>query len=94
LHTELKVAIIQARWNPTICGSLSDGAKETMIKTLGMKPDNVIHEFVSGSYELPHAAKVMLDHVDAVICIGCLVKGATMHFEYICEAVRINYFWE
>lgn len=42
-----------------------------------------------GAYELPYAAsRVIRKHkVDAVVCIGCLIKGETMHFEYICEAV-------
>lgn len=42
-----------------------------------------------GSYELPLAAQKYILHekVDAVVCIGCLIKGGTMHFEYICEAV-------
>jgi 6,7-dimethyl-8-ribityllumazine synthase len=44
---------------------------------------------VPGSYELPFGAKCLIDSsgVDAVLCIGCLIKGETMHFEYICEAV-------
>ena len=42
---------------------------------------------VGGSYELPLAAQAMIKHVDAVVCVGCLVKGETYHFAYICEAV-------
>ena len=44
---------------------------------------------VPGSYELPLAAQsVIKKHKpDAVVCLGCLIKGETMHFEYICEAV-------
>ena len=44
---------------------------------------------VPGAYELPFAAKCLMrsSDVDAVMCIGCLIKGETMHFEYICEAV-------
>ena len=42
---------------------------------------------VGGSYELPLAAQAMIKHVDAVVCVGCLVKGETYHFEYISEAV-------
>merc|ERR1719446_1673455 len=46
-------------------------------------------ENVAGSYEVPCAAQQLLESkkFDAVVCIGCLVKGETMHFEYICEAV-------
>ena len=48
---------------------------------------------VPGAYELPFAARALMrgcagsENVEAVICIGCLIKGDTMHFEYICEAV-------
>ncbi len=46
---------------------------------------------VPGAFELPLAAKRAAESVatpfDAIICIGCLIKGETMHFEYICEAV-------
>ena len=49
---------------------------------------HIFHQIqVPGSYELPFAARTVLDDSDVVICIGCLIKGDTMHFEYICEAV-------
>merc|ERR1719439_75074 len=46
-------------------------------------------EYVAGSYEVPAAAQVMLETglYDGLICIGCLIKGESMHFEYINEAV-------
>lgn len=48
----------------------------------------VVKKDVPGSYELPFAAKWMIEtyKVDAVIAIGTLIKGSTMHFEYICQA--------
>ena len=50
--------------------------------------EEVIKKDVPGSYELAFAAKWMIEtyKVDAVIAIGTLIKGSTMHFEYICEA--------
>merc|ERR1712154_106797 len=51
---------------------------------------DVVVEKVAGSYELPAAAQVLLkskQRFDGVVCIGCLIKGETMHFEYISEAV-------
>ena len=50
---------------------------------------------VPGSFELPYAASRMIlsQRVDAVVCIGLLVKGSTMHFEYICEAVSQVCVW-
>merc|ERR1719389_450362 len=53
------------------------------------KVNDITVEYVAGSYEIPAAAQVLLEtgSFDGVVCIGCLVKGETMHFEYICEAV-------
>jgi 6,7-dimethyl-8-ribityllumazine synthase len=50
---------------------------------------NIQRTWAPGSFELPFAAKMLADYgtYDAIICIGCLVKGETMHFEYIAEAV-------
>lgn len=42
---------------------------------------------VPGAFELPYAAERMQASCDVVLCIGCLIKGSTMHFEYISEAV-------
>merc|ERR1719352_567407 len=51
--------------------------------------DDITIEHVAGSYEIPAAAQVLLEsgRYDGVICIGCLIKGESMHFEYINEAV-------
>merc|ERR1712039_1170286 len=45
-------------------------------------------EYVGGSYEIPSAAQVLLDSAkfDGVICIGCLIKSESMHFQYVNEA--------
>lgn len=54
-----------------------------------MKEDNIFIKEVPGAYELPFAAKLlaMSGTVDAIICCGVLIKGETLHFEYISEAV-------
>lgn len=59
------------------------------MKEMGVKDENITKWEVAGSYELPQAAKMMLTRykLDAVICIGVLIKGETMHFEYIADAV-------
>lgn len=79
----LRIAIVAARWNPAICDTLTAGAKETLEKAGA----EVVVERVAGAYELPAAAQALQKHFDGVIAIGCLVKGETMHFEYIAEAV-------
>mmetsp|Transcript_77357 Transcript_77357/g.160803 ORF Transcript_77357/g.160803 Transcript_77357/m.160803 type:complete len:176 (+) Transcript_77357:83-610(+) len=96
--TGLKVAIVSARWNKPVCEALVNAAKEAMGT---VKVQDITVEYVAGAYELPFAAQVLLatKKYDGVICIGCLIKGETMHFEYICEAVsqgimRLNLDWK
>lgn len=69
-------------------GSLYDGVR-TALKECGVKDANVYDATVPGSFELPLAARflAMSRQCDVVIAIGCLIKGETMHFEYISEAV-------
>merc|ERR1719218_191564 len=59
------------------------------LKACNVQSEDITLEHVAGSYEVPFGAQVLLGtkKFDAVVCIGCLIKGATMHFEYICEAV-------
>ena len=86
--SELRIGIVHTQWNTEIIGSLLAGALEEL-RRQGV-PDASVHVVtVPGSYELPFAAKTLIatGRVDAVIALGCLIKGATMHFEYICEAV-------
>ncbi|KAF9927617.1 hypothetical protein FBU30_003039 [Linnemannia zychae] len=136
--SSLRILIVHTRWNSSIVQGLVDGAKKTMIEQHNVKPENIVIESVPGAYELPFAAKKLLEvsqiraaegandlmgnvnlldglnlssptttstpsgtapptsagaakgsrqAFDAVICIGVLIKGSTMHFEYICEAV-------
>ena len=84
-----RIGIISTRWNFEIVNSLLTGCL-TRMKEMGVKEENITQWEVAGSYELPQAAKMMLEQVenlDAVICIGVLIKGETMHFEYIADAV-------
>jgi len=82
----LKIAIVAARWNAVVSDSLVDGAKEALASC---NVQDVTVERVAGSYEVPAAAQVLLEsrRFDGVICVGCLIKGESMHFEYINEAV-------
>eukprot|EP00933_Yihiella_yeosuensis_P050047 TRINITY_DN47811_c0_g1_i1.p1 TRINITY_DN47811_c0_g1~~TRINITY_DN47811_c0_g1_i1.p1 ORF type:complete len:379 (+),score=56.71 TRINITY_DN47811_c0_g1_i1:81-1217(+) len=84
--TGLRIAIVSARWNSVVVESLVKGAKDAMA-SCGVK--DVVIEQVAGSYEIPSAAQALLEtgRFDGMICIGCLIKGESMHFEYINEAV-------
>jgi len=84
----LRVGIVKARWNKEIVNNLAMGVRKSLERH---KVDvaNVVEVEVPGSYELPFATKVltMSSTVDVVVAIGCLIKGDTMHFEYIADAV-------
>lgn len=84
----VKVAIIHARWNEEVIDSLVEGCIRRL-KELGVHSSNITVESVPGSYELPVGVASLAQEkdVDAIVAIGCLVKGDTMHFEYISEAV-------
>ncbi|VEU20563.1 DEKNAAC101442 [Brettanomyces naardenensis] len=86
--SKLKIAIVHARWNEEIIDALVDGCVKRLL-SVGVKKENIVIETVPGSYELPVGAAALASDVsiDAVIAVGCLIKGSTMHFEYISEAV-------
>jgi 6,7-dimethyl-8-ribityllumazine synthase len=80
--------IVVADWNPKITHALYEGCYDTLIKH-GTKAENIYTAQVPGSFELPAGAKMMIDKhkLDAVICLGCVIKGETSHNEYINQAV-------
>jgi 6,7-dimethyl-8-ribityllumazine synthase len=83
----LKIGIVVARWNSEITLALRDGCVQALTDAGVERGDIVIRE-VPGSYEVVYGAKLLIEQgADAVVTIGCLIKGETMHFEYICEAV-------
>ena len=82
--TGLKIGIIQAVWNEEITNKLREGAEGLLIER-GLKPSQLIHVRVSGAMELPLAALWLLEKVDGVIVLGCVVRGGTPHFEYVCQ---------
>ncbi len=83
----LKIGIVVARWNNEYTYSLRDACKGALLDAGVADRDIEIVE-VPGSYEVVYGAKHLVEKgMDAVVAIGCLIKGETMHFEYISEAV-------
>ena len=77
--------IVVSQWNDNITGALLNGAVQTL-KANGVADENIIVMTVPGSFELTYAAQQMAkSFVDAVIAIGCVIRGDTPHFDYICE---------
>lgn len=87
--TNMKVGIVVSNWNDAITEGLFDGAKRTLLDC-GLQEEGLIRWDVPGSFELVFGAKRMIERfedLDAVIVIGCVIKGETMHFEFVCEGV-------
>ena len=85
--TGCRFAIVVSRFNEEITSGLLSGARSALLEAAVNDEDvTVIH--VPGAFEIPVAAlhAAQAGRFDAVICLGCLIKGDTMHFEYIAEA--------
>ncbi len=83
------IGVVVSAWNPAITHALYDGCLSTLLQH-GVKEENIFTIQVPGSFELPVGAR-MLSHkhsqLDAVICLGCVIKGETKHDEYINSSV-------
>lgn len=85
---EMRFAIVTAEWNSHITGALRDGAV-SFLKEAGV-PDGDIELFsVPGAVELTFAASQLIEtsQFDAVIVFGCVIRGGTPHFDYVCQSV-------
>ncbi len=83
-----RYAIIVSRWNEFITSKLLAGAQDALVRH-GADPEQVDVVWVPGSFELPAVARqvVASGKYDGVICLGCLIRGGTLHFELIANAV-------
>ncbi len=86
--SDMSVGIIAAEWNENITTPLLDGAVETLVKN-GVKQENIYVSYVPGTFELTFGARQMaiMKRPDAVITLGCVVRGDTPHFDYVCQGV-------
>jgi 6,7-dimethyl-8-ribityllumazine synthase len=84
----LRFAIVVSRFNPTVTERLREGAVEAL--TIAGAATDAIEIFdVPGAFEIPFASQALAatGRFDAVVCLGCLIRGATPHFDYIAAAV-------
>ena len=86
--TNLKVAIVVSRFNDFMTNRLLDGAKDTLVRH-GVDEDNIDVAYVPGAFEIPLVAKKLAkkNDYDAVITLGCVIRGATSHYDYVCNEV-------
>ena len=80
----LKIGIVVGRFNEMITERLLAGALETLAQN-GVSEENITIVRVPGSFEIPSAAQRLAQarEVDAIVCLGAVIRGETPHFEYI-----------
>lgn len=79
-----KIAIVAGRFNSLITKQLIEGAKDALCRS-GLKEENITLAWVPGAYEIPLIAKKFAQKadIDAVICLGAVIRGATAHFDFV-----------
>ena len=84
----MKFGVVVSEWNHNVTGALLEGALKTL-KKHGAKEENILVKHVPGSFELIFGANQFIEYceVDAVIVLGCVVRGDTPHFDYVCMGV-------
>jgi 6,7-dimethyl-8-ribityllumazine synthase len=89
IATGMKFAIVVARWNAVITDRLLQGAMDCLLRS-GARRDDIRVVHVPGSWEIPSAARTLAsrdDHPDAILALGCLIRGETAHYEAIYNEV-------
>ena len=83
--SDKRVGIVVSEWNGNITNALLEGALQTL-KRNGVKEENIEVYHVPGSFELIYGSSQLLKrNVDGLIAIGCVIRGDTPHFDYICQ---------
>lgn len=84
----MKFGIVSARFNEFIVSKLLGGAEDALLRH-GADGEDITSVWVPGAFEIPTAAKQMAQSgkYDAVICLGAVIRGATSHYDYVCNEV-------
>ena len=82
---DMAIAVVRTQWNEQVTSLLAQGATDT----LAAAGADVEEFIVPGAIELTYAAQRIIDseRFDAVIVLGCVIKGDTPHFDYVCQSV-------
>lgn len=80
----LRIGIVQARFNEALTGQLAQSCRDALA-AMGVPEAHIRHVTVPGALEVPVALQTMADteHYDALIALGCIIRGETYHFELV-----------
>ena len=80
----LTVGIVQARFNEGFTDRLRQACQEELL-ALGVLPERILHVSVPGALEVPVALQALAGRCDALVALGCIIRGETYHFELVCN---------
>ena len=82
--SDLRIGIVQARFNAEVTNAIAEACRAEL-RALGVADKRVTHVSVPGALEVPLALEALADsrHQDALVAIGCIVRGETYHFELV-----------
>lgn len=85
---QIKIGIVASRFNEFIVSKLVDGARDGLVRH-NVSEDNITLAWTPGAFEIPLIAKKMAESgdYDAIICLGAVIRGATSHYDYVCNEV-------
>lgn len=85
---KIKVGLVASRFNEFIVSKLVSGAVDGLVRH-GVEDDDISLAWVPGAFEIPVVAQKMAESgkYDAVICLGAVIRGATSHYDYVCNEV-------
>lgn len=86
IGTGLKIGIVVARFNETITRNLLEGAMGAL-KAHDVAENDIVTAWVPGAFELPLVASkmAMSGQFDAIVALGCVIRGSTTHYDYVCN---------
>jgi 6,7-dimethyl-8-ribityllumazine synthase len=84
----LRIGLVAARFNDLIVDRLLEGARMALLSH-GVADDDIVVVRVPGAVEVPLLAQALADRddVDAVVALGCVIRGSTSHYDYVCQMV-------
>jgi 6,7-dimethyl-8-ribityllumazine synthase len=83
--SSLRAGVVVARWNGVVTDRLEAGALDAL-RRHGVPDDQITVVRVPGAFEIPTAARLLLAKADGVVGLGCVIRGETTHYDYVCDA--------
>jgi 6,7-dimethyl-8-ribityllumazine synthase len=83
----MRIGIVVSEWNDHITSNLLKACVDALTDC-GVNSKNILVAHVPGSFELPLGAQMLFDNhsLEAVICLGCVIRGETAHFDFVCQS--------